>query len=63
VEQTAIEKSDFDLATNRRTPPVEIALTIRKAINILRPERCESEGGRLNESIIKSASNHCLARA
>src|SRR5436305_8647883 len=32
VEQTSIDEGYFDLTTNRRKPPAEIALTIRKAI-------------------------------
>jgi len=32
VEQTSIDEGYFDLTANRRKPPVEIALTIRKAI-------------------------------
>lgn len=32
VEQTSIDEGYFDLTANRRRPPVEIALTIRKAI-------------------------------
>jgi DNA-directed DNA polymerase III PolC len=33
VEQTSIDEGYFDLSANRRKPPVEIALTIRKAIS------------------------------
>jgi nucleotidyltransferase/DNA polymerase involved in DNA repair len=32
VEQTSIDEGYFDLTANRKKPPVEIALTIRKAI-------------------------------
>ena len=32
VEQTSIDEGYFDMTANRRKPPVEIALTIRKAI-------------------------------
>src|SRR5688572_23600410 len=32
VEQTSIDEGYFDLTANHRKPPVEIALTIRKAI-------------------------------
>ncbi|MCI0747265.1 MAG: hypothetical protein L0Y58_17815 [Verrucomicrobia subdivision 3 bacterium] len=32
VEQTSIDEGYFDLTANRRKPPAEIALTIRKAI-------------------------------
>ena len=32
VEQTLIDEGYFDLTANRREPPAEIALTIRKAI-------------------------------
>lgn len=32
VEQTSIDEGYFDLTANRRKPPVEIALTIRRAI-------------------------------
>ena len=33
VEQTSIDEGYFDLSANRRKPPAEIALTIRKAIS------------------------------
>ena len=55
VEQTSIDEGYFDLTANRRKPPVEIALTIRKAIRPVTQNHCEP-GHRVNKLISQIAS-------